>query len=243
MIQILILLAGILFMPLTEPDPKEILAKMDANMLSHSRIVTAEMIIYGKRKDRVIESKSYSRGDSDSFTEYLSPAREKGTKMLKLEDQLWIFSPQSERTIKISGHLLKQSVMGSDLSYEDMMENRSLLELYAVEIIGSEIVDERTCWIMELTAKVEDVTYAKRKMWVDQERFVALKEELYAKSGTLLKKTTMREVKKIEGRWFPTKMNYKDMLNEGKGTDFVIKEIQFDPEIPEYMFTKSVLRN
>mgnify|MGYP000959705248 FL=1 len=37
-------------------------------------------------------------------------------------------------------------------------------------------------------------------------------------------------------------MNYKDMLKEGKGTDFVVTEMQFDVNIPEYIFTKASLK-
>jgi hypothetical protein len=57
------------------------------------------------------------RGQERAFREYTFP-RGKGTKMLKLGDQLWTFDPRTDRTIQISGHLLRQSVMGSDLSYE-----------------------------------------------------------------------------------------------------------------------------
>lgn len=48
-----------------------------------------------------------------------------------------------------------------------------------------------------------------------------LKEEPYAKSGQLLKKTVMSDIKKIDDRWHPTTLNYKDMLKDGKGTDCI----------------------
>ena len=223
-------------------DAEEILQKVDQNMSSKNRITTSEMTIYGSRKNRTISSKGYSEGNQKSFTEYLAPAREKGTKMLKLEDRLWIYSPSTDRTIQLSGHMLRQSVMGSDLSYEDMMEDRKLLDIYAAKIIGEESIDERTTWQLELIAKVDDAAYYRRIIWVDQERFVPLKEEMYAKSGQLLKQTVLSDIKKIDGRWFPTKMNYKDMLKSGKGTDFVISDIQFDAAIPDYLFTKASLK-
>ncbi|MDD3737393.1 MAG: outer membrane lipoprotein-sorting protein, partial [Bacteroidales bacterium] len=114
------------------------------------------MTIHGRRASRTITSRSYVAGDKKSFTEYLSPPREQGTKMLKLENQLWIYSPSTDRTIQISGHMLRQSVMGSDLSYEDMMDDRKLTDTYDAEVEGSEIVDERATWVLELKAKVDD---------------------------------------------------------------------------------------
>ena len=220
-----------------------IIKKMDKNMFSKTQIVTSEMIIYGKRKKRVIRSKAYSTGKENNFTEYLSPEREKGTKMLKLDDRLWIYSPATDRAIQLSGHLLRQSVMGSDLSYEDMMEERKLSEVYDAKIIQEENFNNSQVWVMELTSKVEGLAYHKRTLWIDKNKFVPLKENLYAKSGTLLKTTTFYEIKKIDNRWFPMKMNYKDMLKDGKGTDFVILEIVFDSKIPENYFSKNILKN
>lgn len=224
------------------PNATELLKKIDGNMVSKTRIVESTMVIHGKRNSRSIKSKSYSEGSDKSFTEYLEPAREKGTKMLKLDDKLWIYSPATDRVIQLSGHMLKQSVMGSDLSYEDFMDDRELTDVYNAKVVGEDTIDNRHCWKMELIAKVSDVSYHKRMVWIDSKRYVPLKEELYAKSGQLLKKTTMSDVKKIGNRWFPMKMNYRDMLKSGKGTDFIINDIQLDVKIPQHLFSKAALK-
>ncbi len=224
------------------PDALQIIEKVDKNMTSKTLVSESQMVIHGRRTDRTVTSKSYSEGSKSSFSEYLSPEREKGTKMLKMEDRLWIYSPSTDRTIQLSGHMLRQSVMGSDLSYEDMMEDRKLTEMYHAKVVGEEPIDGRMTWILELTAKVADVSYEKRKTWIDQERFVPLKEELFAKSGQLLKKTVMSDVQKVGNRWYPKKLNYMDMLKDGKGTDFIVLSVQFDVEIPAYIFSKASLK-
>ncbi|WP_423127520.1 outer membrane lipoprotein-sorting protein [Gaoshiqia sp. Z1-71] len=226
----------------SQPNADEILEKVDKNMSSENRVFESSMTIHGKRSSRTITLKSHTVGDKKSFTEYLSPAREQGTKMLKLENQLWIYSPSTDRTIQISGHMLRQSVMGSDLSYEDMMEDRKLTDLYTAEVTGEETIESRQCWVLSLTAKVPDVAYASRKVWIDRERFIPLKEELFAKSGQLLKQSVMSEVIQVQGRWFPTKILYKDMLKQGEGTGFKMTNIKFNQEIPEYIFTKAALK-
>jgi len=224
-----------------QPSGKEILDRIDQNMSAESRYVKSKMIIHGPRTSRTIESETWAAGES-AFTEYLAPARERGTKMLKLEDQLWIFSPATDRTIQLSGHLLRQSVMGSDLSYEDMMEDPDLASKYDAVVTGSETVDDRECWIVEMHAKTEDVAYQKRKLWVDRQRFIPLKEELYAKSGQLLKKTELSDIQQHGSRWYPGRIVYKDMLKTGSGTEFIVDEISFDVEIPEYLLSKAALR-
>ncbi len=162
--------------------------------------------------------------------------------MLKLEDQLWTYIPSTDRTIKISGHMLRQSVMGLDLSYEDMMEDPELLNLYNANVIGEEIFLDRPCWILELTAKVEDISYASRKIWVDKERYVSLKEERFARSGKLLKVFEVKEVRQIQKRWVPSHMIFKDALKSGGGTEYKIETIEFNASIPEHVFTKASLR-
>ncbi|HSH51891.1 MAG TPA: outer membrane lipoprotein-sorting protein [Bacteroidales bacterium] len=240
--QLIIIFSLMTLMVAGQPDADEIIRKVDENMTAETIESEEKMIVYGRRSTRTMTSHSFARGDKEAFTEYLSPPREQGTKMLKLEDRLWIYSPSTDRTIQISGHMLRQSVMGSDMSYEDVMEERELLEIYNAEIVGEETINGRKTWVIELNAKVDDATYESRKTWVDQERHIPLKEQLYAKSGQLLKRVELSEVKKFDNRWYPTKMNYKDVLKEGKGTDFIIIDIKFNHEIPEYIFSKASLK-
>lgn len=229
-------------MSLAAQDAKEILETVDKNMSSKNRIFESDMVIHGRRSSRTVGSRTYAEGDKQSFTEYLSPAREQGTKMLKQEDNLWIYSPSTDRIIQISGHMLRQSVMGSDLSYEDMMDDRKLTDIYDATLAGHEEIDDRDTYVLDLVANVDDVAYHSQKIWVDSERFVPLKQEMFAKSGQLLKRTELSDVQMVQGRWFPMTMVYKDMLKDGKGTEFRMTSAQFDQEIPEYIFTKAALK-
>jgi len=225
-----------------EPSGDWVLEQVDKNFGSDNKIALSTMIVHGRRGSRTIESKSWIQGREKSFTEYLAPPREKGTKTLKLEDQLWTYSPATDRIIKISGHMLRQSVMGSDMSYEDMMEDPRLHVLYSAEIVGDETYLERSCWILELESKSEDIAYHSRKIWVDKERFVALKENRYARGGKLLKTTEIKEVVWMKDRWVPRHIIFKDALKRGQGTEFILKSIEFDADIPEHVFTKASLR-
>ena len=220
-----------------------IIRKMDQNLNAKSRVLTSKMIVKGRRSSRTIESRNWVIGTEKAFTEYISPAREAGTKMLKIGDKLWTYSPQTDRVIQISGHMLRQSVMGSDMSYNDMMEDRTMEEVYKASISGSEKINNRDHWIIEMEAKIKGLPYPKRKAWVDKEYFLPIKEELYAKSGKLLKTSTLSDIKKIKGRWFPSKFKFKDELKRNsKGTEWIIEKIEFDTDIKESRFTKALLR-
>ena len=222
---------------------QDIIKAMDDNLNAKSRILTSKMVVHGRRSTRTIESQNWIVGTDYAFTEYLSPPREAGTKMLKLGAKLWTYSPQTDRVIQISGHMLRQSVMGSDMSYNDMMEDRPLLELYDAKLEGSEEINGRDHWIMLLEAKEKGLSYPKRRAWVDKKYLLPMKEELYAKSGKLLKTASMDGIKKVQGRWFPTRFIFKDELKRNsKGTEWIIGEIQFDTDIPPSRFEKGRLR-
>jgi outer membrane lipoprotein-sorting protein len=96
--------------------------------------------------------------------------------------------------------------------------------------------------VLTLTAKTDDVNYYSRKIWMDSERFIPLREELFAKSGQLLKRTEMKEVKNIGNRWFPTTIVFTDVLKDGDGTEFKITGIEFNADIPQHIFSRASLR-
>jgi hypothetical protein len=52
----------------------------------------------------------------------------------------------------------------------------------------------------------------------------------------------LSDVKKVDKRWFPMTVLYKDMLKDGKGTEFQMTSVKFDQQIPDYVFTKAALK-
>ena len=221
----------------------DLLSSIDANLYAKSMMYTSKQIIHGRRSSRTIASKAWVVGTDKAFMENLSPPREAGTKMLKVGNKLWTYSPQTDRVIQISGHMLRQSLNGSDMSYQDMMEEQPLHSIYKATLEGIEIINGRKHHVLLLEAKITGLSYPSRRAWVDAEYFLPMKEELYAKSGKLLKSTSMDSVKKVQGRWYPTRLIYKDELKRNsKGTEWIIDDIQFDVDIPDSRFSKALLR-
>jgi outer membrane lipoprotein-sorting protein len=220
-----------------DPTAAEILDAMDRNLTFQTRTARVKMIVEGRRT-REYEMVTYGRGAEDSAIEYLSPARERGTRMLKLADELWIYMPTVDRVQKISGHMLREGMMGSDVSYEDLMTSRELQDDYDARILGEEGLDGADTWQLELTAKDEAVSYPRRVMWIDKESFIPLKQELYALSGMLLKTWTMGDVEAFEdGRLFPTSMVIQDHVRPGSSTRMEFSDIRFGIELEQEVFS------
>ena len=123
------------------------------------------------------------------------------------------------------------------------MEDKPLTQMYVATIEGSEMIDGRKHWILFLEASVPGLSYPKRRARVDVEYLLPMKEELYAKSGKLLKSTSMDGIKKVQGRWFPTRFIFRDELKRNsQGTEWIIDKIEFDVDIPDSRFSKALLR-
>jgi len=162
--------------------------------------------------------------------------------MLKLDKKLWMYTPHTDRKIMIAGHMLRQSMMGSDLSYEDMMEDEKISEAYVGTIDGEEEMDGVKVMVMTLKAKRETKTYQTLKIWVDPVKTIVLKEEAYAKSGKLLKTIMFKEYRMVGKRLFPRKMIFRDVLKGNTKTTYMFDKIQFDVKIPPKYFSQRILK-
>ena len=223
--------------PSGAPTAEQLLAAMDKNLTFEARKTRTVMTVEGRRT-RSYEMVSYGRGEEDAAMEYVSPARDKGTRMLKLGDELWIYLPNVDRVQKISGHMLREGMMGSDVSYEDMLASRELRKRYNAKVTGAADLNGRGCWVLELKAKDDTVTYPKRITYVDKQTYVPVKQELYALSGMLLKTWTMADVKEFaNGRKFPTKMTIEDHVKKQSLTRIEFKEIEFNVQFPSEVFS------
>ena len=224
-----------------EMTAEEIINKRDDNEYFETAQMEAEMIIVsGSRK--IVKTMDTLTDKKNSLVEFTN-SQDRGTKFLKREDDLWMFFPDAEEIIKISGHMLNQGMMGSDFSYQDVMEADKLTDLYDFEIIKEEEFEGRPCYVLEGIAREGvKVSYYRRISWVDKERFIGLKEELYAKSGRILKETKANVIEEIEGRWVPTNSVMENKLRKNTYTEFTITQIKFNLEILEETFTLQNLR-
>ncbi len=215
---------------------EEIIDKRDDNEYIETAKTESEMIIInGNRK--MTKTMVSLMEEGNSLSSFTNP-RDRGTKFLKREDDLWMFFPEAEDIVKISGHMLNQGMMGSDFSYQDMMESDKLTDLYDFKLLGEEEIDGRQCYVLEgIAVEGKEVSYYRRKAWVDKDRFIGLKEELYAQSGRLLKLMQVTRVDQIDGRWYPVESVMEDKLRKNTRTEFIIKSIEFNPEIPAGTFS------
>jgi len=239
----LLLFALLLAGPAFAMTAEEIIQAVDANMVYDTLTAVAKMEIVTPEGDtRTKLMTIIARGADDALIEVTYPQREAGTRQLRLGDELWLYIPAEDKELKLTGNMLRRSMLGSDFSYEDMMSRHELLDDYDAQLESTEDYRGRSCYIILLTAKRLDVTYRSRKVWIDVELLVPLKQELYAASGTLLKESTLGGIAQYGDRWYPTVMVMHDLVRGSGKTTVTMSNLTFDVEIPEGTFSKSNLR-
>jgi outer membrane lipoprotein-sorting protein len=228
-------------------DLKEIVAKLDNNEVFKSIKYEGKFIIYNNSKKYEKSFYSYAKGNRDYYMEFTNSG-DKGTKYLKYQGTLYVYTDDLENYMAITGHMLKESIMGSDLSYEDAVNNDTLESQYNYKLLeesvfnGETVFKGKPCWVIEFTAKTKTVSYAKRIIWVDKETCAALKEELFALGGATLKENLLLNARWIGDRYFTTELQMRDLLRKNSKTVFTMDKIELDINVPEKYFSLSALK-
>jgi outer membrane lipoprotein-sorting protein len=220
-------------------SPEQVLQNIDRQLyISSTRQEATMEIVYGPDDVRVAEMVVYSHGTDTARITVLSPPRDKDSEFLRRGKSLWIYFPRNQRTLLIQGHRLREGMMGSDFSYEDMTESSTLLEDYTAEFLAPS--DDGNLRLL-LTAKVPDATYYQRRVTVDTLHWVPTRIELISKSGKVLKEVVLDQVKRVDGHWMPHRTVMRDLLRQDTRTTFVITKMEIGVQHPDGFFTRRAL--
>jgi outer membrane lipoprotein-sorting protein len=230
-----VLIGGVVFSQ--TPSAAELLKRVDDNEVYTTIEYEGEMIIEYQSRRYVKTMKAWARGDADSFIQFTNP-EDAGTKYLKKGPRLYVYSPDTEEVMLISGHMLKESMMGSDLSYEDTINNDTLSSRYNPVLAGSETVNGRDCWVLELAAKKRTESYPKQKLWIDKQYGDVMRIEYFALSGAKLKEFALVKVDTISGKRFPVEYEMRDLLRKNSKTTLVMKNVVLDRPIADSVFSQ-----
>lgn len=218
-------------------NAEELLRAVDDNEVFSTIAYDGEMVIEYQNRRYVKTVKGWGRGNTDSFIEFTNQ-EDRGAKYLKTGGRLYAYSPDTEKVMLISGHMLKESMMGSDLSYEDTVNNDRLSDRYAAKLAGTEVFNGRECWVLELTAKSRAESYPARKLWIDKQNRDVLHTELFALSGAKLKEYTALTVEVFDNRRFPTRYEMRDLLRKGSRTTFTMRNVSLDRPVADSVFSQ-----
>lgn len=215
---------------------EEIIRKMDDMQRFDTLYAEGEMITTDRFGEKRSTYRSWSRGSQDFLIEFTN-IEEQGQKVLRVDDELYLFYPDAEDIIPMHGAALKQSLFG-DVSYEDLTDGKDTLDKYDVRLIGSESIDGEDCWVIEMIAITRDVPYPKQIVKVGKDDYLLKEAEYYARSDRLLKTVEATDVMLFDdGRVLMTGMMMRDELRRGSNTTMRIIDVEMDPVLDDGLFS------
>ena len=181
-----------------------------------------------------------SRAGTDLVYQVLFPKERKGEAVLlrksggRISGTLFT-PPDAVRPLTVAQ--LDEPLFGSDLSYEDVIDNFFAWDQQA--IVGTEVIDRVTCQILESKpGKSERSSYASVRTWVDTRRLVPLRVEKYSAPGRLARRIdTTRVVNDDKGRAIPANLTIRG--SRGSVTELdgsrikhgvTFSDVEFTPE-------------
>jgi outer membrane lipoprotein-sorting protein len=215
---------------------EDIVGRLQANQVFRTSRIQGVMTVtdrFGTKETRFVSS---SRGDSDALIEFTS-TEEKGQKILRTKDEIYLFYPDAEEVIRLQGAAFRDAVLGSDMSYEDLTGGKTLLETYRVSLEGTEPVDGAECYRVRMEAKARNVAYPVQVMWVDPKLWAARRMQQFSLAGRLLKEISLGDFKVVAGRTVATRMILEDKLKKNSRTVFVVEKMDVDIPLDPKLFS------
>ncbi len=182
--------------------------------------------------------------DEQSLLTITWPADQKGTRVLtwnhrSKDDDQWLYLPSIQRVKRISARGQTGSFMGSEFSYEDLV-NLWWLEKFEYKYVRDQQVGSRDTWVVERTPRDRDSGYSNEMLWIDKEYLSALRIDFYDRKGALLKTASFKAFKKYGDRWRADRV---EMVNRqtGKKSNVVWKTRTWGKSFSEDDFSPNAL--
>lgn len=182
-------------------------------------------------KPRVVVFESFSRtrrppGQRDlefkALDVIIQPISDKNTAMLSwgyAQDEkasdFWVYLPvlsKVKRIVSVADSGESGAVFGSEVSAEDS-DVRKVRD-YTYKLLGEDTYRGRQVWKIELTpteSRRKRSFYGRIVAYVDKERYIVLKEDLYDRSGRHYKQLSALDVKQIGKVWLVMKASMNNL--------------------------------
>ena len=219
-------------------DATEIIKQVDQKMRGNSSSSNMTMKIIRPDWSREISMKGWSLGTEYSLILITAPARDQGTAFLKRGKEIWNWQPTIDRVVKLPPSMMSQSWMGSDFTNDDLVKESSIVHDYHHFLRGDSTINGHECWKLELIPKEDAaVVWGRVEIFVAKQDYIELLVRYYDEDDFLINTMILSEIKEMDGRIIPTKMDMIPAENPDQLTVIVYNDIDFDIDIDESYFS------
>jgi len=221
--------------------------------LSGGKVKCAE-----KARVKLVESAQINTGkdnkDSKNIAIILEPSSEKGIGMLSYsyddsdrDNETWLYLSALGKVKRISvrnsddEETESASIFGTEMTTEDQETGK--LDDYTYELLGQGEFRGREVAVIESIPKphrLSKSSYGKTQSWIDTERFITLKVQMFDKYNNPIKKLEVGKVEKINDVWMGRSLTFFNTVSN-RLTNMKLEAINFDMEIEEDFLTQRAL--
>lgn len=196
------------------------------------------MMIQTPNWTRTLEIESDVEGKKLALSTIKAPAKEKGIRTLRIENNMWNYFPKLKRKVAVSSSMLLASWMGSDFTNDDVLKASSMAEDYDHKFIA----DEGAFKVVENTAKTTaKVMWPKIVSLHDKKDCLPRTYRYYDKENKLRRTLTLSELKTFDGHKFLTHWEMRPEDDKTKKTVIDYKSMNFNPKFKPQHFTQQNL--
>ena len=223
-----------------DTDYREVLRAIDRSRSFDTTDFSATFTVVSQKPDEetsVFKAQMFRRDAEDKFVMvFLEPDVQRGQGYLQVDDNLWFYDPESR---KFSHSSLRENLQDSEARNSDLNEP-SLAQDYDVESAEAGRLGRYDVHILDLTARHNEVSFPRLKMWVRQDNNLMLKVQSFSLSGRLVRSEYFPKYVRVEGRFLASQMLFVDELNEGERTQVTMANTSL-ARVPDSVFSKSYL--
>lgn len=211
-----------------------------------------------KARVKLVESAQINTGkdnkDSKSIAIILEPSSEKGIGMLSYsyddsnrDNETWLYLSALGKVKRISvrnsddEETESASIFGTEMTTEDQETGK--LDDYTYKLLGQGKFRGREVAVIESIPKphrLSKSSYGKTQSWIDTERFITLKVQMFDKYSNPIKKLEVGKVEKINDVWMGRSLTFFNTVSN-RLTNMKLEAINFDMEIKEDFLTQRAL--
>jgi len=232
---------------LSRAEGRRILSKADELISYEDRDFSAEYTVIDVRPGEGTSRTKLTLFRRDLENTYtiiiMEPESDRGKGYLRKDDKLWLYDPVPRRftVVNVSDRFRNTNLRNSDFTKSTLAQDFKIVD-HTREKLGVYDTD-----VYALEAVHDDVTFPKKKIWIDQNDLVRKMED-YSLSGRHMRTTAVPNYSQIERSYVPVRMVIQDELR-GRNVDGEFKhqrtlisvEKPSFQELPDMVFTRAYI--
>lgn len=248
---------------------RSIMDRVDDNSLSQTNSVFSVMKIatckFGVSNGKIrctaratvksLESASINVGpsgkDSKSIAFILEPASERGIGMLSYTydnnkpNETWLYLSALGKVKRIvssnSSNSEPVSIFGSEFTTEDQETGK--LDDYTYNLLDTVTFKGRKTYVIEqipTPARARQSRYARTVLWIDADRYVNVKAEMYDNRGKEIRRVIADNIQKINGIWMARSVTIMNLVTN-RLSNMKMESLYFGVSIDPALLTQRAL--